>query len=344
MQGKYILFALVVILLVCSPVAAITNKIVAGTPVFIGESNLNIASAIGDCHAIAWWPDENDMSGPPAKNLTIKLVNEIILPANRFNISPDVFTGYTGNWYCEDKKPRYVVLTVLEPNLSIRVWDVDNGKDISGQSVPASTNLTYRIDTNLHQAMGYNNRTDLTPADGIFTVRMENPSGKQMNNIYTGNVGATTTKILIFDSNPFIQTPSYIGRNLDSWNRLSRDASGTLLYPAGTYTFTVTQNLNQMQEQYASAGVKDINGKTTSTVSVTILPQDVFTQTPAVIVPAENLTTVPETTVQPVQTIKKTALPTEMPVATKTTYSPLPFWIILLAIGCAGLLAVRRHL
>jgi hypothetical protein len=188
MQGKYFICALIVIFLVCSPGAASTKKIAYGAPVFIGESDLDISSAIRDCKVIAWWPDETNMSGPAAKNITIQRVNDVILPINHFNISPSLFAGYTGNWYCEDKQPTFMVLNVVEPKLSIRVWDIDNDKDITGQAVPVTTNITYRIDTNLYQAMSYINRTEMNPADGIFTVKLTNPIGKQMSNIYTGSV------------------------------------------------------------------------------------------------------------------------------------------------------------
>ncbi|MDD1690354.1 MAG: DUF3821 domain-containing protein [Methanoregula sp.] len=322
MHGKYILSALVVILLVCSPVAATTAKIAAGAPVFIGESNLNIASAIGDCHVIAWWPEGN-MTGPAAKNMTVKRLNEANDLVTRFNVSPQVFGGYTGNWYCEDKAPHFVVLTVLEPSISIKVWNVDTDEDITGQAVPVSTNITYRIDTNLGQALNYYNRTDLTPADGFFTVKLTNPSGQAFTNIYTGSVGSADTQILTFDSNPFITTPTYFGQKMDSWNRLSRDASGSLMYPPGTYTFTVSQNLDHMQDSYASTG------KTTSSASVAFQQLPSLTSTPAV--PQENVTVVPVTTRPPVTVIKST-VPTTVPVAKKTTYSPLPAWVTVIGL------------
>jgi len=341
MQGKYILSAFVVILLVCMPAAAITNKIAAGAPVFVGENNLNIASAIGDCHVIAWWPDEGNMSGPAATNLTVKRLNEANDLVTHFNVSPQIFDGYTGNWYCEDKKPTFVVLTVLEPQLSIKVWDVDNNKDVSGLSVPVSTNVTYRVDTNLYQALGYYNRTDLTPADGFFTIQLTDPYGKQISNIYTGSVGAASTQILIFDSTPFITTPTYLGKNMNDWNHLSRDASGSFLYPPGIYTFTLTQNLDHMQDSYTSAGVSGSNGKTTSSASVMFLPPPVLT--PAPTLQQGNVTTLP-ITAQPSVTESVSTVPTTAPVATKTTYAPLPEWIAVIGLLIALICIARPRL
>ena len=341
MQGKYILSAFVVILLVCSPVAASTNKIAAGAPVFIGESNLNIAAAIGDCHVIGWWPEGGDMTGPAAKNLTVKRLNEANDLITHFNVSPEVFGNYTGNWYCEDKEPKYLVLTVFEPRILLQVWDIDNGTDVSGQVVPYSTNVTYRVVTNLNQILNYYNRTELTPADGFFTVSLTNPSGRHISNIYTGSIGGAATQILSFDSNPFITTPVYLGKNVQDWNHLSRDTTGNLIYPAGTYTFTVTQDPDYMQESYAASGVNDQTGRTTASASITFLPKEAFTVTPVSTLPPEEVTTVSET-IRPSESVPETSSPTNAPLASKTTYSPLPGWIMISGLVGAVFLFTRK--
>jgi len=344
MQIKYLFCALIVIFLVCSPAAASTKKIANGAPVFIGETGLDISSAIRDCKVIAWWPDETDMSGPAVKNITIKRVNDVILPVNSFNISPALFSGYPGNWYCEDKKPRFIVLNVAEPKISIRVWDLDRNEDITGKAVPVTTNITYRIDTNLHQVLSYANRTDLSPADGFFTVTLTNPTGKEMKNIYTGSIGATTTQILQFEGTPFMTTPTYYGRNLEAWNRLSRDATGGYLYPTGTYTFTVVQNLGGMKESYPSADTQD--GRTTASASVTFLPLESPATQTTTVPPETPVTTSPETipptTVVTEQVVTLPVTTIEEPPA-KVTYSPLPAWAGILGLAGAGALLARRR-
>jgi hypothetical protein len=341
MQGKNILSALVVILLVCSPVAASTVKIAAGAPVFIGESNLNIASAIGDCHVIGWWPDGNT-TGPATKNLTIKRLNEANDLITHFNVSPVIFNDYTGNWYCEDKQPRFLVLTVSRPQISLQVWDLDNDTDVSGQVVPYSTNVTYKVVTNLDPALSYDHRIDLTPADSFFTARLTNPSGRQITNIYTGSVGGATTQILQFDSTPFIAASPYFGRNLQAWNHLSRDASGGLMYPAGTYTFTISQNLNHMQESYAESGASDLNGITTSSASVTFLPKEAFTAIPPSTPSKVEETEVMETG-EPHESIPVTPAPTTTTVVKKTTYSPVPEWIIISGLVAAAYIFRKKE-
>jgi len=343
MQIKYLFCALIVIFLVCSPASASTKKIANGAPVFIGESDLDISSSIRDCKVIAWWPEGADMSSPAAKNITIKLVNEVILPVNHFNISPDLFRGYPGNWYCEDKKPTFVVLNVHEPEISIRVWDLDKDEDITGKAVPVTTNITYRIDTNLYKVLSYSDRPELTPADGFITVTLTSPSGKDMKNIYTGSIGSPSTQILQFDNTPFMTSPTYYGRNLEAWNRLSRDTTGGYLYPTGTYTFTVVQGLNGMKESYPSADAQ--NDRTTSSASVTFLPPaSLATQTTTE--PSETVTTPLETilptTIMTEQAVTLPVTPIEEPPA-KVTYSPLPAWAGILGFAGAGALLVRRR-
>ncbi|PKG33614.1 DUF3821 domain-containing protein [Methanoregula sp.] len=345
MQIKYIFCALIVIFLVCSPASASIKKVATGAPVFIGETGLSITSAIRDCKVIAWWPDETDMSGPAATNITIQRVNDVILPVNSFNISPDLFRGYPGNWYCEDRQPRFIVLNVHEPQISIRVWDLDKNEDVTGKSVPVTTNITYRIDTNLHKVLSYTNRTDLTPADGFFTVTLTNPSGRDMKNIYTGSIGSPSTQILIFDSTPFITTPTYYGRNLEAWNRLSRDTTGGFLYPTGTYTFTVVQTLGGMQESFTSADMRD--GRTTSSASVTFVPvESPATQTTTE--PSETPVTTPPGTITPTPVITEQAVTPPVPAleepVAKVTYSPLPLWVVILGLlGACVLLAQSRY-
>jgi hypothetical protein len=342
MHGKYILPALVVILLVCSPVAASTNKIAAGAPVFIGESNLDITSAIGDCSVIGWWPAGSNASDPSAVNLTVRTLSDAGVRVNHFNVSPQVFTGHTGPWYCEDKAPFQEVLLVVDPWFTIRAWDLDTNTDISGQSVPVTTNVTYRIDTDLYQYASYYNRTNLNPSDTIFTVSMANPLGRGVTNIYSGNAGAPSTQITTFDSTPFITTPAYFG-NIQNWNLLSRDPQGGLIYPPGTYTITASQDLDQMQEAYVAAGVTDLVGITTDNTSVTFV-------TPAAPSPTQSLPqsvspeVTPATTSPEMQTQPVTTLPSAQPVASKTPYQPLPEWIAVagLLVAMAGFAQRKR--
>ena len=82
--------------------------------------------------------------------------------------APGFFHGYPGAWYCVDKKPQKVVFEVLEPQLDFKIWDLDHNQDVSGKTIPVSANITYRVDTNLNQALQPLNRPDINPIRFIF--------------------------------------------------------------------------------------------------------------------------------------------------------------------------------
>jgi hypothetical protein len=345
MQGKVCVIALVVIFLCTAPVAGSLSKIAAGAPVYIGESNLDISSALKGCHTIAWWKNGTDTSAPPAKNITVLEINTASETASekilQYTISPEIFTNYTGKWYCEDKKPNFVVFEVLEPNLAIRVWDLDHNQDVSGKSVPVSTNITYRIDTNLFAALKPLNRPDGNPTDSFFTVSLTNPLGQGIGTIYTGSAGNAKTQILSFDNQPLITASPYYWKSGKDWDRTARNAVAEPLYPTGTYTFTVSQNLNNMKDTYRSSNNTTTTGKLTQTATVTFVKVDTPVVTP---VPEQPVvTTMPVTTPPLSQTAAVTEIPASLPVPKKTTYSPLPEWIALLGIVVAGLFIIRKN-
>jgi len=342
MQGKNCIIALVIFLLCAAPVAGSTGKIAAGAPVFIGESNLDISTALNGCHTIAWWQNGTNASAPPEKSITLYEINTVSETIYHYTISPEIFARYPGAWYCVDKKPRKVVFEVLEPQLDIKVWDLDNNQDVSGKSVPVSTNITYRVDTNMYQALKPLHRPDSTPADSFFTVELTDSYGQRISNIFTGSAGNSQTVILPFDKQPFITESPFYWKNGKDWNRSAQNVRGEPLYPAGTYTFTIRQNLNHLQETLKSSGITDLEGKVTNTKTITFVKE-----TPS---PAFPVNTQPVLTTSPViaagsSTISPiTTVPTSSPVVKKTTYTPLPEWIALLGIVMAGLFIIRKRI
>jgi hypothetical protein len=342
MQGKYCIIALVVFLLCAAPVAGSTGKIAPGAPVFIGENNLDISKALNGCHTIAWWQNGTNESAPPEKSITLYEINTVSETIYHYNISPEIFARYPGTWYCVDKKPQKVVFEVLKPQLDIKVWDLDNNQDVSGKSVPVSTNITYRVDTNLNQALQPLNRPDSNPSDSFFTVELTDPYGQMISNIFTGSAGNSKTVILPFDKQPFITESPFYWKNGKDWNRSARNAKGEPLYQTGTYTFTISQNLNHMQETYKSSGITDIEGKITQTKSITFERGTPQPATPVNTQPVLTTPTVLEagsSTTAPITTV-----PTSSPIAKKTTYAPLPEWITLLGIVMAGLFFIRKRI
>jgi hypothetical protein len=341
MQGKYCIIAFVVFLLCAAPVAGSTGKIAPGAPVFIGESNLDISKALNGCHTIAWWQNGTNTSAPPEKSMTLYEINTVSETIYHYTISPEIFARYPGAWYCVDKKPQKVVFEVLEPHLDIKVWDLDHNQDVSGKSVPVSTNITYRVDTNLYQALKPLNRPDSNPDDSFFTVSLTDSYGQSISNIYTGSAGNAKTEILPFDKKPFITESPFYWKNGKDWNRSARNAYGELLTPVGTYTFTLSQNLNHLQETYRSSGITDLEGKTTQTKTITFTEET--TPLTTIVGTQPILTTIPVIATSSSVPVSITPVPTSSPIAKKTTYTPLPEWVTLLGIVLAGLFIVPKH-
>jgi hypothetical protein len=138
-----------------------------------------------------------------------------------------------------------------------------------------------------------------------------------------------------------ITTSSYTWKSGNNWNRASHNAQGELIYPNGIYTFTVSQNLNGMEGVYKSAGITDVDGKLTNSTGVTFAQPIVVTSVPTTEAPVDTTKTtgVPEIT----GTIPPTSV-SETPVPVKTTYSPMPAWIVMAGIGmAAAFVALQRR-
>ena len=324
-----LIFCVLILLLgiLAVPVSAGLTKIDVGAPVFVGETGLDISSALNGCNQISWWPAGNDTSSPTGK------VIEITQNRFSYNISSDLFSGYEGTWYCSDKKPIVKAFTVEKPQFTLKIWDVDHDIDVTGQSMPRNTRVTYRIDTNLVRAFNSLYRPMVNPLDTLFDVRLKGPNGAGISNIYTGSAGVTGTEILTFDSKPDVRVSPYIWRDGKVWNHTARSGDGTPLYPLGTYTFTATQNLNAMKNYYGDVVGVTVSGPVNITFNADVAtPSPTATPTTQITTPA---TTIPVTTITTVATTRAViTTPTKKPTWTS---APIPEWLTVLAlsIGCA---------
>jgi hypothetical protein len=165
--------------------------------------------------------------------------------------------------------------------------------------------------------------------------------GQSISNIFTGSAGNSRTQILVFDKQPFITESPFYWKNGKDWDRSARSAQGEPLYSPGTYTFTISQNLNQMQETYRSSGITDLERKITQTKTITFVKETPPLATP--VTPQPELTTIPDVTPISSTTMSITTVPTSSPIAKKTTYTPLPEWITLLGIVLAGLFILPKN-
>jgi hypothetical protein len=239
----------------------------------------------------------------------------------------------------------FVVFEVVEPSLDISVWDLDHNQDVSGKTIPFLTNITYRIDTNMGPALKALYRPDINPTDSFYTVSLTNPLGMAIGNLYTGSVGNKNTLIVPFDNHPYITASPYYGKGVKDWDHTARNNYAEPIYPPGTYTFTVKQNLNNMKDTYTTLNNPAYAGRITQTATVTFVQVNTSVTTQPITQPVTTqpvMTTVPATTTTESSITETTAVPTSSPVPAKTTYSPLPEWIALLGIVVAALFVIAK--
>jgi hypothetical protein len=319
MNCRFTLLVVLLIGMIALPASATLTKVTTGSPVFIGETGLDISSGLLGGRQIAWWPAGNDTSTPPGKVL------EITGDIHAYNITPSDFSGFEGKWYTWDKKPSVLVFVIKKPEFTLRIWDLDHDSDVTGQTIPQSTRVTYRIDTNLYPVFNKLNRPDVTSLDLFFNVGLKSPSGKDILSIYTGSAGNKDTLILPLDNKPFVKTSPYFWRDGGEWNHTARGGNGDILYPSGTYIFSASQNLSNMRIYYG-----DKEGVTISGPQRITFISDQPTVQPALTVTTINTapTAAPTTPETKVSTGTTAAIPTKKPTWTST---PLPIEISILA-------------
>jgi len=331
LSSRICLVFLLLAFFILVPSQASLAKIAAGAPVFIGEQNLDISSGLNGHSVIGWWPAGADLTTPPA--LTVTVTDN----SRSFFVDPAIFNGHTGTWYSHDAKPDIPVFVVYQPQINLSVWNADTNSDITGQSVPFDTNITYRIDTNLYLAYNYTYRPKFNPTDGFFSVTMTSPTGANLPTFMTGNSGNPNTQILPFDSDPIIQSSPYYWSTGPQWYHQAKGPDGNPIYPAGTYTFVASQNLNGMSSSYNGSAA--IGTVTTGPQTVTFQP--LVYSTPTTVLP--SLTAPPQTSAPVITPSLVTTAPTATVVPKKTTYSPLPEYLTLAGLGIAGMVAVLRR-
>jgi hypothetical protein len=342
MHGNYFFLAFAVILVFASPAAGSLTKITAGAPVYIGEQNLDISAGLQGCRVIEWWPTGTERIEPAQKNVTVIKTLDDSNIAFSYTVRPEIFNGYEGTWYCEGQRPLRPVFQINKPRLTVRFWDLDNEQDVSGQTIPLTANITYRIDTNLDKALQLKYRPEMTPLDSFYTVTLSDPSKKSLLSVYTGSYGKTGSQALLFDKKPMITLSPFFWKDGSAWDRTSRNIQGDYIYPPGTYTVTVNQDLNRMREMYATTDPEDKVDVLDSSASVTfvktVLTPESTVSAPVTVSPGTPATSEPVPT--SLMVTDTTVLPTETTIPPKTTYSPVPVWLVLSAIGvalaCAG--------
>jgi hypothetical protein len=151
-----------------------------------------------------------------------------------------------------------------------------------------------------------------------------------------------------FEKKPFVTISPYYWKNGKDWNRGARSNYGETLYPLGTYTFTINQNLNSIQESYMT----NLTGTITDSASVTFVkdpssdaPQDaptVVITTPEINPPFTHTGTITQVPASS-QTGIVTTVPATTPLPVRTTYTPLPVWIVIGGMIIAALVVKGKN-
>jgi hypothetical protein len=297
--GVLIAIAILVLVLVL-PVAAATynaTKISQGAVVFIGESGLDLSAAIGGgATMIAWFPP-----GAQSSATIPEFVLDVSSVKTYFSVDPSVFVVRTGNWYCwswgQTLGDSVMAFIVADPAIDVKVWDLDQNKDVSGTSVPKGERLTFQVETNGYTVAipamrpnilqptwdgssgtgsyyGFDPATGFsTPktAEGFIDILVKTDQGNSMNALYYATGGtAVPLNGMWVNTNPWRWGNSTYGVY---WNTSALDGIGQKVYPPGTYTVTAEFNLNGMKGNYKNNGAY-YTGKTVSEARTITLVTD----------------------------------------------------------------------
>jgi len=332
-----------ILLLLCMPtVVGDLRTISQGNTVFLGESNLDISSAMGSDTQIGWWA-----SGAAIATSSPYPTISVSTPSS-FSVLPSQFEAYTGSWYrlSAAGKPDGVAFLVADPSLAIRVEDTTVNVDVTDRWVPRGDEVRFRIDSNL-DAISIQRGT---PAP--VTIKVQSPNG----GVYTAlmNSAGTTTPL----ENIGITSSSQYYLTAPIWD------TGNSLYPAGSYTIWVECNVNSMNDEYGATGkttsqktsllnqdqnpLISVNVPTTSTttsvtsVSTTTKPTTTITTVPATQTPKTTVTTA--ATEQPVVTTTAPVSPATTAAETSPTFAPgFDVAISLISIAALLLFMVKRQ-
>jgi PGF-CTERM protein len=159
-----------------------------GATLFIGEQGLNLTHALNAVQntepsfqantrdnvpsnlTIGWWASAADLY-KTSPTRTINLAGRYGGSGGAmFTVASSDFVGYTGNWYVLASNGTApltadaALFNVQDPTLAVGVWDFSqNGKDVTGMSVPQGEHLGIKVDTNMYAA------TYATRNNTIFT-------------------------------------------------------------------------------------------------------------------------------------------------------------------------------
>lgn len=227
------------------------NKVPAGGDVFIGEEGLDITAGLGSAAQIAYWAPGTSTADQPSSILTVGT------PTN-FYVSPQTFVGKTGPWYQWTGTKGPVAFNVVDPQISVKIWDNNGNKDVSGQTIPAGDYLNFRIETN---AFTVTQQRPNAALEGFLTIKVRAPDGTDYTYLYQDSTQTIPLTVIAPNDSAYYWVPVNPTRG---WFTDARTQSGTWIYKTGTYVVSAELNLNKMKENYKAPDGTTYTGKTVS--------------------------------------------------------------------------------
>jgi hypothetical protein len=299
------------------PASAELTTINRGGVIFIGEQGLDLSGSVGSYSKIAWWVTDSIRTGGMVPQKSV----EISSGKSLYFVDPAIYSGYQGDWYQYDASaiPTYNALAfrLVDPTLSINIWDVDENKDVSEKLAPRGDRLSFHVNTNMYQALNPSFRPNVNPAtDGFITIGIKDESGARLNSLY--DTDSTPHSLL----NQYVNTqPWYWGGASPVYWGTGQMINNQYRYPLGTYVVWAESGLNNMKNNYKN-GEWDYTGKT---ISQTITVSLVTPASPATTTPAATTTTISDaalTTATTYTTTSPTVTATTTAKTTATTAVP----------------------
>ncbi|WFN36289.1 DUF3821 domain-containing protein [Methanomicrobium antiquum] len=257
--GIALLSLLVLALFAVAPAMAAdaySKNISAGETVFIGESGLNIETAVNSQPYISYWAPGTAFTDAPTKsiNMTAGLMRN-------FFVDPSDFSGATGSWYQNTGTGPITGTAVLafvveQPSLGVTAWST-TGTSLDGKKVISKGNVVLRIDSNFYKMFARDDKYDNSTGLNLY---VENPDGATLNKLWNGTVLNSISAL-----QPNVQT-WYVNNVSGASSTISTWYLDSTRYSAGEYKIWAESNLNAMKDNLGSVTGKTVSNTATITV------------------------------------------------------------------------------
>jgi hypothetical protein len=253
------------------PVSADMTTIAQGGDVFIGEAGLDITTPMGGFTQAAWFtPGTDPLTDTPSAVYTIPISSQ-----SSYYINPTLYEGKVGNWYRWDggSNRGNVSFNVVDPAISIKIWDQDTDLDVTGQSIPIGNYGNFRIETNLYTITtrpGYAN-------EGFITIKVQSPEGGIYTSLYESDLVQLPLTDLKVDQDLWYWEAK--GVSGDGWYT-AQLYNYARVYKDGLYKVWAQSNVNGIKDNYKNPSGGDYTGKTVSVQKSVTLESKPLTLTP----------------------------------------------------------------